>query len=133
VSEGSVHQQAEKGSDVAVITDGFMREMRARAQGYPLVILRRAARYDDLETRAIIWDHRSRSHSLRTKNVLATVCPVADETEWSGIGIFDETPEETARIMGGDPAVQAGVLSYEDHPVRGYPGDSLQPGQGGGR
>jgi hypothetical protein len=65
--------------------------------------------------------------------VLAIVCPVADETEWSGIGIFDETPEETARIMGGDPAVQAGVLSYEDHPVRGYPGDSLQPGQGGGR
>jgi hypothetical protein len=27
--------------------------------------------------------------------------------------------------MDGDPAVQAGVLSYEVHPVRGFPGDGL--------
>lgn len=118
---------------MAVITDGFMREMRARERGYPLVILRRAARYNDPESGAIIWEPRSRNHSLRPNGVLAIVCPVADETKWSGIGIFDKTPEETARIMDGDPAAQAGVLSCEVHPVCGYPGDSLQPGQGGGQ
>ncbi len=31
-----------------------------------------------------------------------------------------------ARLMDGDPAVRAGVLSYEVHPVRGFSGDSLR-------
>jgi hypothetical protein len=134
VPEGSVLQQGrEKGSDVAVITDDFMREMRAKARSYSLVILRRAARYNEPEAGAVIWEHGRRNHSLRADGVLAIVCPVAADTEWSGIGIFDKTPEETARIMDGDPAVQASVLSHEVHPVRGFPGDSLLPGQGGGR
>jgi hypothetical protein len=33
--------------------------------------------------------------------------------------------------MDGDPAIQAGVLSYEVHPVRGFPGDALAPGAAG--
>jgi hypothetical protein len=35
--------------------------------------------------------------------------------------------------MDGDLAVQAGVLSNEAHPVRGFPGDSLPPRQVGER
>jgi hypothetical protein len=98
VPEGSVLQQGrEKGRDVAVITDDFMREMRARARSYSLVILRRAARYNEPEAGAVIWEHRRRNHSLRAYGVLAIVCPVAYGTEWSRIGIFDKTPEETAR------------------------------------
>jgi hypothetical protein len=118
---------------VAVITDEFMREMRAKARGYALVLMRRAARYNEPEADAVIWEHGRRNHSLRADGVLAIVCPVADDTEWAGIGIFDKTPEETARIMDEDPAVQANVLSYEVHPVRGFPGDSLPPAKGGGR
>jgi hypothetical protein len=134
VPEGSVLQQGrEKGRDVAVITDDFMREMRARARSYSLVILRRAARYNEPEAGAVIWEHRRRNHSLRAYGVLAIVCPVAYGTEWSRIGIFDKTPEETARRMDGDPSVQASVLMYEVHPVRGFRGDSLPPGQGGGQ
>jgi hypothetical protein len=53
--------------------------------------------------------------------VLAVVCPVADDSDLAGVGIFDATPEETTRIMEGDPAVQAGVLSFEVHPVHGFP------------
>jgi hypothetical protein len=52
---------------------------------------------------------------------------LADDSEWAGIGIFDATHEDTARIMADDPAVHAGVLSYEVHPVRGFPGDGLPP------
>lgn len=74
---------------MAVITDDFMREMRVRARSHSLVILRRAARYNE--------------------------------------------PEETDRIMDGDPAVRASVLSYVVHPVRGFSGESLPPCQGGGR
>lgn len=54
--------------------------------------------------------------------VLVVVCPVADDSDLAGIGIFDASPEETARIMAVDPAVQAGVLTCEVHPVRGFPG-----------
>jgi hypothetical protein len=120
----------EKGRSVAVITDEFMREMRAKARGYSLVLLRRAARYNEPDAGAVIWEHGRRNHCLRADGVLAIVCPVADDSEWAGIGIFDATLEETARIMDGDPAVQAGVLSYEVLPVRGFPGDNLPSGQG---
>jgi hypothetical protein len=118
---------------VVVITDEFMLEMQAKALGYSLVVMRRAARYNEPEAGSVIWEHGRRNHSLRAAGVLAIVCPVADDTEWAGIGIFDKTPEETARIMDEDPAVQANVLSYEIHPVRGFPGDSLPPEKGGGR
>lgn len=57
--------------------------------------------------------------------MLAVVCPVPDDSDLAGVGIFDATPEQAARIMDGDPAVQAGVLSYEVHPVLGFPGDGL--------
>jgi hypothetical protein len=128
-----LQQGREKGSGVAVITDEFMREMRAKARLYSLVMLRRAARYNEPEVGAVIWEHGRRNHSLRADGVLAIVCPVADDTEWAGIRIFDKPPEETAQIMDEEPPFQAGVLSYEVHPVRGFPGDSLPPGQGGGR
>lgn len=110
-----------------------MCEMRARARSYPLVILRRAARYNEPERGAVMWEHRHRNHSLRADGALAIVCPGANDTEWSGIGVFGKEPEETARIMDGDPAVQADVLSYVVHPVRGFPGDSLPQCQGGRR
>jgi hypothetical protein len=28
-------------------------------------------------------------------------------------------------IMDGDPGVQAGIFTYEVHPVRSFPGDAL--------
>jgi len=118
---------------VAVITDEFMREMRAKSRVYSLVLLKRAARYSDPDAGAIIWEHGRRNHSLRADGALAIVCPVADDSEWAGIGIFDASPGETARIMDGDPAIQAGVLSYEVHLVRGFPSDSLPSGPAGDR
>ena len=51
--------------------------------------------------------------------------PVTDDSELSGVGIFDASEEETVRIMEGDPGVQAGVFTYEVHPVRSFPGDTL--------
>lgn len=114
------------------ITDEYMREMQAKARTYSLVLLRRAARYSDPDAGAIIWEHGRRNHSLRADGVLVIVCPVADDSELAGFGVFDAPLEETARIMDGDPAIQAGVLSYELHPVRGFPGDRL-PGEVSGQ
>ena len=48
-----------------------------------------------------------------------------DGDEVAGIGIFGASPDRTREILDGDPAVQAGVLTCEVHPVRGFPGDML--------
>lgn len=110
---------------MATITDEFMREVLAKARNYTLVLLRRTPKRQEPEAGAIIREHARRNLSLRADGVLAVVCPVADDSEWAGIGIFDASAEETTRIMQDDPAVKAGVLSYEVHPVFSFPGDSL--------
>lgn len=112
---------------MADITDQFMQAQLAGARMYSAVLLRRGARYSEPDAPAIIWEHGRRNFSLRADGVLVVVCPVADDSELAGIGIFDVSPEETARIMADDPAVRAGVLSCEVHPVRGFPGDALPP------
>ncbi len=43
----------------------------------------------------------------------------------AGIGIFNAEPAAVEQILQGDPAVQAGVLTYEVHASRSFPGDSL--------
>jgi hypothetical protein len=39
--------------------------------------------------------------------------------------VFTGSVDETAAIMTDDPGVQAGVFTFEVHPCRGFPGDSL--------
>ena len=103
--------------------------MRAKARTYSLVLLKRAARYTDPDAGAVVRERGRRNHLLLADGVLAIVCPVADDSERAGIGIFDAPPGETARIMDGDPAVKAGVLSYEVHPVRRFPAIASRPAQ----
>jgi hypothetical protein len=43
----------------------------------------------------------------------------------AGISIFDTDVAEAERIMSGDPAVQAGVLTFEVHQTQSFPGDRL--------
>jgi hypothetical protein len=64
---------------------------------------------------------------LRADGIMPIVCPVGDDTDLAGVGIFLDGPETVASIMDGDPAVQAGVLSYTVHPCRGFPGSMLPP------
>jgi uncharacterized protein YciI len=107
------------------ITDDQMRELLTRAQAYTLVLLHSTDARDRDGADAIVWEHGRRNLELREQGVLAIVCPVADDSGVAGVGIFAATPEETAEIMDGDPGVQAGIFTYEVHPVRGFPGDAL--------
>lgn len=115
---------------MTVITDEYMNKMQSHARMYSLVLVRPARRFHEPGAGAIIWEHGRRNHSLRADGVFAIVCPVADGSDVAGLGIFDVPPDEAAQIMDGDPAVQAGVLSYEVHPALGFPGDSLPPAVG---
>ena len=41
------------------------------------------------------------------------------------VGVFNASVEETKKIIEGDPAVVEGILSYEIHETRSFPGDGL--------
>ncbi len=112
---------------MATITDEYMRDMLMKSREYSLVLLRRTAKRQEPGADAVVVEHARRNFSLRADGVLPIVCPVTDGGDWAGIGIFATSPEETAQLMAGDPGVQAGVFTFEVHPVRGFPGDSLPP------
>jgi len=111
--------------DTSPISDDFMRDMLTRSRTYSVVFLKATPRQRTPEVDAIIWEHGRRNFALRAEGVLSIVCPVVDDSEWSGIGIFNATEEEVARIMDDDPGVRAGVFTYEVHPIRSFPGDAL--------
>jgi hypothetical protein len=107
------------------ISDDDMRRMLQTARAYTLVLLKAGPKRTSEEAGPIVWEHARRNFSLRADGRLAIVCPVNDDSEWSGIGIFDAGVDEVVEIMDGDPGVQAGVFTYEVHPVRSFPGDRL--------
>ncbi|MEW9531242.1 hypothetical protein [Microbispora sp. NPDC049125] len=107
------------------ITDDHMRAMLTQTKSYTVVLLKATAKRREPGADAIVWEHGRRNFELRERGVLAIVCPVVDDSGWSGVGIFDAPPEETAKIMDDDPGVKAGIFTYEVHPVRGFPGSSL--------
>lgn len=112
-------------SELPQITDDDMHRMMAAAQPYTVVVLHRGPHYRDEGARAIIWEHGRRNFALRAAGKLAVVCPVLDESELAGIGVFAADLAETEALMAEDPAVQAGVLVSQAHASRSFAGDAL--------
>ncbi len=107
------------------ITDDYMREMMTKTKPYTIVILKKGAKHSSPEAAPITWEHARRNFSLRAAGKLAIVCPVRDESDVVGLGIFACDAEETRRLMDGDPGVQAHIFRYDVHPSRSFPGDAL--------
>lgn len=110
---------------MAAITDDFMKLMLTKSKNYSIVILKHGPNYGTTGFEKIIWEHGRRNFSLRADGLLSIVCPITDNSDLSGIGIFNSSVEETKKIMDGDPGVIAKIFSYEIHPCRSFPGDSL--------
>lgn len=110
---------------MAVITDETMRERLQHTKAYTAVILTRGPNYGQEGADAIIWEHGRRNFSLREDGILSIVCPILDDSPVCGLGIFDRPPDEVGRMMEHDPAVREGVLRFEVHPCRAFPGDRL--------
>jgi hypothetical protein len=107
------------------ITDEYMKGMLTKTKSYFLVILKPGPRYGQPGTGKIIWEHGRRNFALRAEGLLPVVCPVGD-AEIAGIRIFDaDTLDDVHRLLGEDPAVVEGVLVYQVHTCRGFPGDAL--------
>jgi hypothetical protein len=110
---------------MATITDEQMRAQLSTTKTYTVVILKVGPNRQMEGVDSIIWEHGRRNFSLRADGLLSVVLPVMDETEVSGIGIFNLDEDETIKIMDDDPGVKAGVFVYEVHPARSFPGDAL--------
>ena len=110
---------------MTAITDEYMREMISKTRKYSIVILKAGPNKNKDGAEKIIWEHGRRNFELRADGVLPIVCPISDGSNVSGIGIFNATIEEVKKIMDEDPAVKAGVLVYETHACRGFPGSCL--------
>jgi hypothetical protein len=107
------------------ITDEFMKEMLTRSRPYTMLMLKGTPKLADPANRPIVWEHGRRNFELRAAGALSIVCPVRDDSEWAGFGIFARTPAEVTEIAEADPAVRAGLFTYEVHPVASFPGDAL--------
>ena len=112
-------------STTSPISDEEFLALRETAKPYAAVILTNGPNRHMDGADAIIYRHGMRNVSLHLDGRLPVVCPATDNTEFRGVGIFNATVEEATVIMDGDPAVQAGVLAYEVHPVRSFPGSTL--------
>jgi hypothetical protein len=107
------------------ITDDIMRERMQTTKPYTLVILHKTSKSAEPEAEKTIWEHGRRNFQLREDGLLSVICPIRDESDVSGVGIFNTGLDETKLIMDGDPGVQAGIFTYELHATRSFPGDSL--------
>lgn len=107
------------------ITDEFMRSALTTTSEYTMVVLTRTPIYDRERYGLVLWEHGRRNFTLRADGQLAIVCPVDDGSPISGFGVFTTDVDETRRLMDADPAVVAGIFSYEVHPCRSFAGDAL--------
>jgi hypothetical protein len=117
-------------SQLPEVTDEQLQQSLAGTKPFTLVVLRagpklRGATDRDQQTTSTIWAHGKRNLALRSAGLMPVICPVSDGSDLAGIGILVTTPEEADRIMAGDPAVQSGILTYEVHPTRSFPGSRL--------
>ena len=110
---------------MTVFTDVFTRKMLSLSKSYTTVILKATQKRNEKGVDKILWEHARRNFSLREDGVLSIVCPIADESNLRGVGIFNADVGKAKKLMDKDPAVKTGILVYEIHPCRNFPGDSL--------
>src|SRR5712692_735404 len=102
-----------------------MHEMIQKTKLYTLVILHKTAKVKEVGADKIIWEHGRRNFERRRNGILRIVCPVRDESDIGGVGVFSTNLEATRKIMDEDPAVKTGILLYETHATNSFAGDSL--------
>ena len=110
---------------MAEITDEYMKQMLSTVKEYSLLLLKTGPNASMEGADKIIWEHGRRNFSLRAEGKLCIVAPVNDGGALEGLGIFSTDVKELKEIMDGDPAVQAGILTYEIYSCRSFPGDAL--------
>jgi hypothetical protein len=113
--------------DLPAVTGGQFKEAVTTMRPYTALVLKATPTFQppgpsrSPAVSAIIVEHAKRNYALYLAKLLRVVCPIADGSGVTGISIFDASPEDVDLIMREDPAVKAGLFSYEIHPTRTFP------------
>jgi len=116
---------------LADLSDEEFMASRAETRPYTVCVLRKGPHYEPPGTdfsqgvSRIIYPHGKRNTRLHRSGLLPVVCPLPAPDDMAGVGIFNCSVEEADRIMGIDPAVKAGVLTYHLYPTKTFPGSRL--------
>jgi hypothetical protein len=107
------------------ITDDYMRQMMTTTKPYTVVILTKGPNFHRPDAMSIIWEHGRKNFQLRAEGLLSVVFPIRGEGDKAGVGVFNADIEQTTKLMEADPAIKEGILTFEVHATRSFPGDSL--------
>ena len=110
---------------MTIITDEFMRQMQEKSREYCVCILKTTPKRGQTGANRFVTEHNRRNFALRAQGPLSILCQIADGSGVIGVNIFNASVDEVKKIMDEDPAVQAGIFTYELHASRGFPGDTL--------
>lgn len=110
---------------MTIITDEFMRQMQEKTKEYCVCILKTTPKRGQTGANQFVTEHNRYMLVLRVKGVLAIMFPISDGGPAGGVHIFNTGAEEVKKIMDEDPAVRAGIFTYELHLSRSFPGDAL--------
>ncbi|HZY46364.1 MAG TPA: hypothetical protein VFE96_01085 [Candidatus Bathyarchaeia archaeon] len=77
------------------------------------------------EAEQVILEHGRRMLELLRDAKFLVLYPASGKSGMEGIAILPTDPEEAKRIIDEDPAIKSGVYTYEVHPARVLPGDSV--------
>lgn len=103
------------------ITQEFIMAKVATAKPHTLVILKRGPNYDS--TGHLHMEHLKHIFTMREAGQQVLTCPIMDEGEIVGIGLFALSNEEAAALTAEDPGVKAGRFTFEVLNCMGIPGD----------
>lgn len=112
------------------ITDEYMQARLKTVRGYSVAFLRRGPAYVPPDSRPagqakIVWEHVRRNMRLQAEGKKALVGPVTGGGDIVGLTVFLVPDAEARALMEADPAVQAGIFTYDLVTWFEFPGDGL--------
>lgn len=107
--------------------DAQILQQLSNMKPYTLLIFRKGQAYDSAETEKIIQSqHLPYLFTLREKGAVALSLPIMDNTDMLAIAVYTiANKEEVKKLVEKDPAVMAGVFSYELLFCMGMKADTL--------
>jgi predicted ester cyclase len=118
-------------ADLPAVTDEMLRDALQGVRPYTTYILKATPAYQSPGPAREGWvadlivEHAKRNYALYLAGLQRVVCPIGDGSGTTGVGIFDADPGEADRIMRQDPAVKAGLFTYELHATQTFPESTL--------
>lgn len=111
--------------DTTTMTDDRMQAILATVRPCTTFVLHRGPRWGADGFESVIWEHGRRNLVLREQGALVVTLPVPESDSVAGVGVFDRDAATVREILAEDPAIRAGVMTFEVHEAIGFPGDTL--------